>query len=131
MNIVKIMNQFIDQKSCIEYLEKVRWGSQPHCPYCESLNVARKEEIGKVGRWNCHLCKSSFNVLAKTLFAKTRVPLQKWFLVISLVANAKMSISSYELARDVGLTQPTALYMQHRIRAEMARKSSPLLKGIL
>lgn len=131
MNIVRIMNQFTDQKTCIEYLESIRWGNQPRCPYCESLDVARKEENGIIGRWNCHLCKSSFNVLAKTMFAKTRVPLQKWFLAISLVANAKKSISSYQLARDLGLTQPTALYMQHRIRAEMARKSSPLLKGIL
>ena len=131
MNVIRIVNQFTDQQSCIEYLETVRWGKQPYCPYCGSLDIARKEENGKIGRWNCHLCKSSFNVLAKTMFARTRVSLQKWFLAISLVANAKKSVSSYQLARDLGITQPTALYMQHRIRAEMARKSSPLLKGIL
>lgn len=45
--------------------------------------------------------------------------------------NAKKSLSSYQLARDLGLTQQTALYMQHRIRAEMVTENIALLKGIV
>ena len=33
----------------------------------------------------------------------TRLPLQKWFLAISLIANAKKGISSRQLARDLEL----------------------------
>ena len=65
------------------------------------------------------------------MFQGTKVELQKWFLAISLIANAKKSLSSYQLARDLGLTQPTALFMQQRIRSEMGRKSSKLLQGII
>jgi hypothetical protein len=66
------------------------------------------------------------------MFQGTRVELQKWFLAISLIANAKKSLSSHQLARDLDLTQTTALYMQQRIRAEMGRNTpSALLQGII
>ena len=47
------------------------------------------------------------------------------------MANAKKSLSSYQLARDLDLTQPTALYMQARIRAAMAAEEHGLLQGII
>ena len=34
------------------------------------------------------------------LFQGTKIPLQKWFLAISLMANAKKSLSSCQLARE-------------------------------
>ncbi len=63
--------------------------------------------------------------------AKTRVPLQKWFLAIGLVVNAKKSISSPQLARDLDLNQKTAWYMLQRIRAAMLGGQSDLLQGIV
>ena len=67
-----------------------------------------------------------------TMFQGTRIELQKWFLAIALIANAKKSLSSHQLARDLDLTQPPALYMQQRIRAEMGRNTqSALLQGII
>jgi transposase-like protein len=134
MNVITIMNRFPDQKSCIAYLETIRWGDKPHCPRqgCQSDRVAQKTIRGKTGEWNCHQCKSTFNVLTGTMFQGTRVELQKWFLAISLIANAKKSLSSHQLARDLDLTQTTALYMQQRIRAEMGRNTpSALLQGII
>lgn len=84
-----------------------------------------------MGRWNCHDCKSSFNVLAGTVMQGTHVPLQKWFLAIALVINANKSLSSYQLARDLELTQPTAWYIQTQIRAAMASDQAPLLDGVV
>lgn len=58
--------------------------------------------------------------------------MQKWFLAIAIITNAKKSISSPQLARDLDLTQQTALYLQQRIRAEMAKPNGdPLLSGIV
>lgn len=131
MNLITILGRFPAQNCCIGHLEKIRWGNTPICPRCQSENVARKRVREKTHEWNCHLCKSTFNVLTKTMFQGTKAPLQKWFLAIVLMANAKKSLSSPQLARDLGLTQPTALYMQYRLRAEMGRKSSKLLQGII
>ena len=131
MNLIAIFSRYPDQESCIEHLEKIRWDDDPACPFCGCVNVARKADGDRVGRWNCHACHSSFNVLSGTIFEKTRVPLQKWFLAIGLMANAKKSLSSCQLARDLTLTQQTAWYMMHRIRSEMMSEQRGLLQGIV
>ena len=96
------------------------------------LSVARKNERGRLGRWNCHDCHSSFNALSGTIMSQTRIPLQKWFLAIAIIVNAKKSVSSPQLARDLDLTQQTALYLQQRIWAQMAdRSGAGLLSGIV
>ena len=132
MNLLTVFSRFPDQQACIEHLESIRWGDEPRCPYCDSRDVQRKRERQRVGRWNCAGCQSSFNVLAKTIFAKTRVPLRKWFLAISLTVNAKKSLSSHQLARDLDLRQQMAWYLMQRIRRSMAQRQSRLvLRGVL
>ncbi len=132
MNLLAIFTRFPDQEACIEHLETLRWGDGPHCPHCGSTSVAVKADQYRVGRWNCHGCKSSFNALSGTIFEKTKIPLQKWFMAIGLVVNAKKSLSSCQLARDLDITQQSAWYMLKRIRAEMASKQSEiLLQGVV
>ena len=134
MNLIDVFERFPDQESCIEHLERVRWRGKPVCPHCGSIDVVRKKEdgIGRVGRWNCHACKASFKVTHGTIFHGTKIELQKWFLAISLVLNAKKGISSYQLQRDLDLNQKTAWYILVRIRAEMLKKTNALLlQGII
>lgn len=132
MDLITVFSRFPDQEACIEHLESIRWpGDDAQCPHCGSEHVARKQDGDRVGRWNCRSCKSSFNALSGTIFAKTRVPLQKWFLAILLMVNAKKSLSSWQLGRDLELTHQTALYMQHRIRSQMAGEQGDLLQGIV
>ena len=120
-----------NQQACIAHLERIRWGNRPACPYCGSLDVARKREGKLVGRWNCHDCKDSFNVLAGTVMQKTKIPLVKWFAAIALIVNAKKSLSSCQLARDLEMNQGTAWYLMQRVRAAMAADQGPLLRGIV
>ena len=131
MNLITIFGLYPDQEACIEHLETVRWRGEPTCPHCGSVSVARKAERHRTGRWNCRGCKSSFNVLSGTIFEKTKVELRTWFLAVSLVVNAKKSLSSHQLARDLDLNQKTAWYMQQRIRAAMAADQAPMLQGIV
>ena len=134
MNLIEVMERFPDQESCIEHLERIRWGNKPVCPHCGCVEVKEKKEegVGRVGRYNCTACKASFKVTQGTMFHGTKIPLQKWFLAISLILNAKKSLSSCQLARDLDLNQKTAWYMQARIRAEMANKTNPIvLQGII
>jgi len=131
MNLMTIFQRFPDQEACIEHMERVRWNDDPHCPKCGSAHVARKAEAHRVGRWNCHDCHASFNVLSGTIFEKTKVPLQKWFMAVGIMVNAKKSVSSPQLARDLDMNQKSAWYMQQRIRAAMADDRAPMLQGIV
>ena len=129
--LISTVKRFSDQQVCINHLESVRWKGEPYCPYCGCFNVARKKENDRIGRWNCYDCCSSFNVLQGTIFQKTKIPLQKWFVGIALMVNAKKSLSSCQMARDLDLNQTTCWYMQQRIRAAMASDEAYLLHGIV
>lgn len=132
MNLIKIFKRFPDQEACIEHLEGIRFKETAYCPHCGSTHVARKHDNDRIGRWNCHDCKSSFNVLSGTIFEKTKIPLQKWFLAMGFIVNAKKSVSSHQLARDLEMNQKTAWYMQQRIRAQMAtEQGNMMLQGIV
>lgn len=63
--------------------------------------------MGRIGRWNCHDCHATFKVTCKTVFHGTKIPLQKWFLAITLITNAKKNLSSHQLARNIDLNQKT------------------------
>ena len=126
-----MFTRYPDHESCLERLERVRWGDTSRCPNCGSVNVARKVDGQRKGRWNCHGCKSSFNVLQGTILQKTKVPLQKWFLGIALVLKAKKSLSSCQLARDLDMNQKSAWYMAMRIRKAMTDPTADLLTGIV
>lgn len=133
MNLLEVMKRFPDQESCIEHLEKVRWGDTPQCPHCGSKRVNSRHEKDQnlIGRYNCQDCKASFKVTCGTMFHGTRQPLQKWFLAISLIMNAKKSLSSHQMARDLEMNQATAWSMMQKIRAEMLKKDSTLLSGVV
>ena len=132
MDLIKIMELFPTQEDCIVYLERLRWQGLPVCPQCGSTSVGRRNEtvIGRIGRWNCHDCHSTFKVTSGTMFTGTKIALQKWFLAIALMANAKKSLSSCQLSRDLGLKQKAAWRMMMCIRAEMG-KDNVLLQGIV
>ena len=132
MSLIEIFQRFPDHAACIAHLEDVRWGDCPACPHCGSVRVGRKADGERIGRWNCHDCHSSFNVLHGTIFQKTKIPLQKWFLAIGLMFNAAKSLSSCQLARDLEMNQKSAWFMAMRIRMEMAKDANAgLLQGIV
>ena len=130
MDLVTIFERFPTQEACIDHLEKARWHETPVCPHCGSEDVARKKENRRVGRWNCHKCKSSFNVLSKTIFQQTKIPLQKWFLGIAIYLNAKKSVSSYQLSRDLKISQSSAWELGMKIRHGMV-DDAVFLNGIV
>jgi transposase-like protein len=127
MNIIEIYEKYPDHVDCLKHFEKVRWGGKPICPYCKSSKVtAFKHEY----RYHCNNCNTSFSVTVGTIFHKTKLDLQKWFLAVSLVLNAKKGISARQLARDISVNKNTAWYMQMRIRRAMSQNSE-LLSGIV
>ena len=61
----------------------------------------------------------------------THVPLFKWFFAISLLSEAKKSISSRQLSRHLDLPVKTAYSLAQRIRKALLGTKSPLLQGII
>lgn len=104
-----------DHAACIKHLETVRWGGSPTCTYCGSKKVSKHRESHR-DRWQCQACKRSYSVTVGTIFHNTHVDLQRWFLLISLMLNAKEKLSSTQAARDLEMRQPTVWSMMRRVR---------------
>src|SRR5690606_19051235 len=84
-------------------------------------------------RWQCQDCHRAFAVTVGTIFHRTHIPLQNWFLLLGLMLNAKKSASSCQIARDLGMRQATVWSMMHRVRVAMAedQEQGALLYGIV
>ena len=66
-----------------------------------------------------------------TLFHRTRLPLPKWFLAISLISNAKKGITSCQLAKELEVAVKTAWAIGHKIKRAMKEDNNNLLDGIV
>lgn len=129
MNIARIFELFPTEADCIAHLEKVRWPNKPVCPYC---GASQSSALPKESRHHCNACKTTFSVTVATIFHHTHLPLQKWFLAVSLVLNAKKGLSARQLARDLEVNKNTGWRMGMQIRAAMAEKwQRDLLTGVV
>ena len=130
MNIVSIYKQFPLEQDCLSHLENVRWpDKKPVCPYCNSNKTS---PLPKEYRHHCNNCNTTFSVTVGTIFHHTHLPLQKWFLAVSLILNAKKGIAARQLARDLEVNKNTAWSLEMRIRKAMIEtKQRELLHGIV
>jgi hypothetical protein len=78
--------------------------------------------------WKCRECQKQFSAKVGTIFEDSPIGLEKWLPVLWMLVNGER-VSSYELARRLGLTQKTAWFMLHRIRLAMRTPSFRRLKG--
>ena len=116
MNIKQIYKKLPTRESCIKHLEQVRWNGRPTCPYCKST----KHSLMINGiRYHCNSCNTSYSVTVGTIFHKTHVDLQKWFLAVSMIINTLEGSSARQLARDIGVNKNTAWYMTKRVYRAM------------
>lgn len=120
MNIGKIYEVFPSQKDCLSFLEEEYWRGSPICPYCKSIRASR---VRKELRYHCNNCNTSFSVTVQTVFHRTHLDLQKWFLGIILILNYQKSTSVRYLAKSLSINKNTAWIMISQIRKAMSEIS--------
>lgn len=123
-----------DEARAVEFLERTRWGDEPACPRCGSVDVyqMRGRDGGreKNYRWRCREKhpKAMFSVRTGLVFEETRIPLKTWVYAFWKACSSKKGISALQISRECELSYKSALYMMHRIRYAMA-SPPPKLSG--
>jgi len=119
---------FADQDAALRFMVALRWPDGVCCPRCGSVRV---RFISTRRVWECREDHKSkrFSVKTGTIMEESPLPLDKWLVAIWLEANAKNSISSYEVHRALGITQKSAWFMQQRIRLALQSGSLTKLSG--
>jgi len=113
---------FSDEQTCIDTVAGMRWPDGPQCPAC-LMPRERQHWLKNQRRWQCRECGRQYSVKLNTIFEDSAISLQKWLPAMWLLANCRNGVSSYEIARSIGVTQKSAWFMLHRIREAMKNRS--------
>lgn len=120
---------FSDYQNCHEAVKAIRWpDGVVKCPTCNGDNVTY---LAKARVWKCYKghAHAKFSLKVGTVFEDSPLPLQKWLPALWLLCNCKNGISSYELARALGVTQKTAWFMLSRLRLALQSSDGGKLCG--
>ena len=125
-NLTQLYDFFKDEETCRNYLEQHRWGGTVACPFCGVVNPYRTNRGFKCRDKQCH---KKFSVTVGTVYENSKIPLRTWFAAVYLATSAKKGISSLQAARQLGVTQKTAWFLNHRIREMLKSKAPHMLRN--
>jgi transposase-like protein len=122
----QVIQHFTDEQVCIDAVAKMRWPKGPECPACEAKEPYY---LATQKRWKCRECRRQFSVKLGTIFEDSPIPLQKWLPALWMLVNCRNGISSYEIQRDLGVSQKAGWFMLHRLRLVLQNKTVTKLGG--
>jgi transposase-like protein len=113
---------YSDEQVCIDTVAALRWpDGKPTCPAC---GHQEHYYLKTQKRWKCKECHKQFSVKLGTIFEDSPVHLDKWLCALWMLVNCKNGVSSYEIAKAIGVTQKSAWFMLHRLRFALQDKSA-------
>ncbi len=129
---------FQDADKAREHLEAQRWPNGPVCPHCGATSEhataikgarsapskAHPKGVERKGLYQCNACRQQFTVTVKTIFERSKVPLNKWLAATYMMSTSKKGVSAHQIHRSIGVTYKTAWFMMHRIREAMGEDNS-------
>jgi len=116
--LLEAIKYFADEQVCINAVALLRWeNGSPVCPKCNAAQGERNHYwLAKQRRWKCYSCRKQFSVKVGTIFEDSPIGLDKWLCALWLLVNCKNGVSSYEVARDLGISQKSAWFVLQRLR---------------
>ncbi len=133
MNLLSVTRNFATEEAAWDYLIKQRWPDGVRCIGCNHDKVYTISTKGKTGKpcrlFECADCGLHFSATTGTLFHDSHLPLQKWFMAMALMCEAKKGVSALQISRHIGVAYKTAWYLCHRIRKAMEEQNLGPLGG--
>jgi transposase-like protein len=119
---------FSNEQVCIDTVAALRWPNGPICPKCGGTS---HYYLATQKRWKCKnpKCAKQFTVKLGTIFEDSPITLDKWLIALWMLVNCKNGISSYEVGRDLGITQKSAWFVLQRLRLALQTRSFVKMGG--
>lgn len=128
-NLIEAVRYFSNLRVCNDYMRSIKWPDGEVC--CHNCGSVAVYELSTRPVMKCRDCKKQFSYKVGTIFEDSPLGLDKWFVAVWCIANAKNGISSHELGRALGVTQKSAWFMLHRVRDAMRSGDFRKLAGIV
>jgi transposase-like protein len=126
--LIEAVKFFAEYENCRQFMIAIRWADgQVRCPQCGATKVGYIESE-RVYRCYAAHPKKKFSLKVGTVMEDSPIGLDKWLPVMWMMVNCKNGISSYEVARDIGITQKSAWFMLHRIRTSLKDDAASQIK---
>lgn len=128
MKLIEVTKAFATEEQCLTYLEASRWPNGVRCLTCGSKEISRitrkvskKTDNKRAQLYQClePTCKAQFSATTGTIFNGSHLSLDKWYMAIALMVDAKKGMSALQLQRHLKVNYRTAWYLAHRIREAM------------
>lgn len=124
-SIHDFLRVFPDEQACITHLEQIRWNGTIVSPFDATSKVYRCAN----NKFKCSKTNKYFNAKTDTIFEGSNIKLMKWFLALYVFSSHKKGFSSYQLGRDIDVTQKSAWFMLHRLRYAFGNAPMQKLEG--
>jgi hypothetical protein len=120
--------RFGTEEQCLAVLFEMRWGRSFTCARCRCEKYSRMKSRKHI---QCNACKHQTGFTAATIFHSTKLRLVTGFRAIYELTQARGGISSIELARRLGVRQPTAWLMKQKLMMAMVERDAgkPKMSG--
>src|SRR5277367_6341685 len=118
--LLEAIQHFSDEQTCVETVAAMRWPNGVKCP--DGCRTENPYYIKTQKRWKCRNCRRQFSVKVNSIFEDSPISLKKWLPTLWLLVNCKNGVSSYEIARDLGVTQKSAWFILQRLRLALKAK---------
>ncbi|HEY4357727.1 MAG TPA: IS1595 family transposase [Acidobacteriaceae bacterium] len=122
--LIEAIRYFADHENCRKFMVAIRWADEiVRCPHCGSDQVTY---LSTAKLYFCRVkhSRQKFSLKVGTIFEDSPIGLDKWLPAAWLIGNCRNGISSYEIARALGITQKSAWFMAHRLRHAMKDANS-------
>jgi transposase-like protein len=121
ISIYQFMQKFPDENSVLRFMENRRWPNGRICAHCGSVRTVEVKNQ-KPMPYRCQDCREHFSIRTGTILSESKISLHKWLFAIYLMTTSRKGISSVQLGKEIGVTQKTAWFLEHRIREAYAEK---------
>lgn len=124
--LLEAIQYFSDEQTCIDTVAMMRWPEGVRCGYCDA---GKPYYLKTQKRWKCRSCRKQFSVKVNSIFEDSPISLKKWLPALWLLVNCKNGVSSYEIAKDLGVTQKSAWFMLQRLRLALRARDFSFKMG--
>ena len=128
LSLLELFDLFGTDEVAEDWFIKARWPNGLRCAYCDGERVAERGNH-PTQRFHCLDCMKFFSVKTNSVMHSSKLGYRKLAVAIYLFVNHPKGISSYQLSKDLGVTQKTAWHLGHRIRKALEDDDPGLFYG--
>ena len=122
ISLKQILRLFPDNATAEQWFIEQRWVDGMCCPRCGSVNVQTGTKHPTMPfRCREKACAKFFSVKTGTIMEGSKIGYQDWIIATFQMLTSLKSVSSMKLHRDLGITQKSAWFLTHRLRAALSK----------